>query len=585
MRYTAFAYKQYDRATQVSVNRASTATLWKASTDRKAIVIIECVRISERKMYKLCSFSVIFLYALFSATIFDTVEMQIDSPCPNIFEYSMDENQRLFGKIKLDIPPGSNIVLNVELSVGNSVQDYNGNIELTYGRAKAVDEIMSGRPLYYNVFFPLWRVFPPRVTKILVNGELICSGPPLDIKRVPVLTTINLQHSLKISSISLGSSPNKIENPPPVQPTPQKNPGNLYFQFGAPDQQYPNNPFLNIPNGNNKPLENPFLTYFNGNKPDSSKPAPDKTEGSSMFDIMTNRYKGEPTSTPRPVVTTTAPRPVVTEEPPKIDIRVNLNDVCGKSLSTNSLIANGQPVISGYYPWLVALYNIRQLNLEFTCGGSLISNRHVVTAAHCMRQNGQKFNIEQLLVIIGKFNIQRWTNDNSVMLSAKKVSVHPDYTVLSADADIAVITLTQEVKFKRFIRPICLWSEPNDLNNVVGEKGVVAGWGKDENGATLSPEPKQVTLPIVTQVQCLESHDDFADITSDRTFCAGFRNGSGPCNGDSGGGFMMLRDGRWTLRGVVSMSIADQGRCDLSQYLVFTDVSKFSDWILETIKQ
>lgn len=65
----------------------------------------------------------------------------------------------------------------------------------------------------------------------------------------------------------------------------------------------------------------------------------------------------------------------------------------------------------------------------------------------------------------------------------------------------------------------------------------------------------------------------------------GFRNGSGPCNGDSGGGFMMLRDGRWTLRGVVSMSIADQGRCDLSQYLVFTDVSKFSDWILETIKQ
>lgn len=73
-------------------------------------------------MYKLCSFSVIFLYALFSATIFDTVEMQIDSPCPNIFEYSMDENQRLFGKIKLDIPPGSNIVLNVELSVGNSVQ-------------------------------------------------------------------------------------------------------------------------------------------------------------------------------------------------------------------------------------------------------------------------------------------------------------------------------------------------------------------------------------------------------------------------------------------------------------------------------
>lgn len=138
-----------------------------------------------------------------------------------------------------------------------------------------------------------------------------------------------------------------------------------------------------------------------------------------------------------------------------------------------------------------------------------------------MRPYERKIDIEQLLVIVGKFNIQRWTNDNSLMLSAKKVSVHPDYRALSADADVAVITLSQEVKFKSFIRPICLWNENNDLKSVIGDSGVVAGWGKDENGLTLSPEPKQVTLPIVSQLECLRSHDDFADITSDRTFCAG----------------------------------------------------------------
>ncbi|KRT85154.1 Trypsin [Oryctes borbonicus] len=500
------------------------------------------------------------------------------------------------------------------------MQDYNGNIELAYGRARAVDEIVSGRPLHYKVYFPFWKVFPPRITKILVNGDLICSGPPLDIKRVPILTTINLQHSLKISSLSLASPHNGPIYPPNRYPNgnnidhssdPTKNNGgNFILHFGAPpQQQYPNNPFLSRPVGSVSATgnSNPFLTFLDPERPQMNRPVPqDKPQDSTFFDVVTS-IQNNPflnpdkpnipaTPRPRPIVTTTEKAPVTPEEPPEIDatpeelpqidIRANLNEVCGKSLSTNSLIANGQPAIRGYYPWLTALYTIKQLNLEFTCGGSLISNRHVVTAAHCMRPSERKFDIEQLLVILGKFNIQRWTGDNSLMLGARKVSVHPDYRALSADADVAVITLSQEVKFKSFVRPICLWSGNNNLDSIVGDKGVVAGWGKDENGVTLSPEPKQVSLPIVTQLQCLESHDDFVDITSDRTFCAGFRNGSGPCNGDSGGGFMMLRNGRWTLRGVVSMSIADQGRrCDLSQYLVFTDVSKFYDWILEIVKQ
>lgn len=62
-------------------------------------------------------FTVVYLTA-----IFYRVEGQLESPCPNIFEYELDENQRLYGKVRLDNPTGNNIVLNVELSVGNSVQ-------------------------------------------------------------------------------------------------------------------------------------------------------------------------------------------------------------------------------------------------------------------------------------------------------------------------------------------------------------------------------------------------------------------------------------------------------------------------------
>lgn len=66
----------------------------------------------------------------------------------------------------------------------------------------------------------------------------------------------------------------------------------------------------------------------------------------------------------------------------------------------------------------------------------------------------------------------------------------------------------------------------------------------------------------------------------------GFRNGSGPCNGDSGSGFVINRGGRWELRGVVSMSIsATHARtCDLKHYVVFTDASKFLTWLLSFVK-
>lgn len=69
-------------------------------------------------------------------------------------------------------------------------------------------------------------------------------------------------------------------------------------------------------------------------------------------------------------------------------------------------------------------------------------------------------------------------------------------------------------------------------------------------------------------------------------FFSGYRNGSGPCNGDSGSGFIMKRNDRWLLRGIVSMSISDTQKftCDLKNYVVFTDASKFVSWLLSFIK-
>lgn len=134
-------------------------------------------------------------------------------------------------------------------------------------------------------------------------------------------------------------------------------------------------------------------------------------------------------------------------------------------------------------------------------------------------------------------------------------------------------------RYTNYIRPICLWSEPADSRLIVGSTGVVAGWGGDENGRSFTPIPKKVEANIVSDSDCLRSSQAYSTLTSSRTFCAGNRDGSGPCMGDSGSGLMINRNGRWYLRGVVSAGQTKQQKCNLLEYVVFCDVAKHMAWV------
>lgn len=120
----------------------------------------------------------------------------------------------------------------------------------------------------------------------------------------------------------------------------------------------------------------------------------------------------------------------------------------------------------------------------------------------------------------------KWSPTEYIQAEILALDIHKDYTYLdnnlSADADIAMLTMTKPLdRFTRFIKPICLWTTYNELNQIVGQSGLVVGWGIDGNGFLTTTEPKQVKLPIVSQESCKNSHSTFKEITSERTFCAG----------------------------------------------------------------
>lgn len=248
-----------------------------------------------------------------------------------------------------------------------------------------------------------------------------------------------------------------------------------------------------------------------------------------------------------------------------------------------SLIVGGETVKRGAWPWLVAVYVKEASGPLFNCAGNLVSARTVVTAAHCFRSSKRTYQPFEVVVYLGRHNILDRMEAGVKAAGVKQIVIHSDYLSkdTSYDADIAVIIMQERVTFTEFIRPICLWNGSDNLSIIDGLMGTVIGWGKDGEGNILSPEPKKISIPVVSEAECLRSSDTYRYITSQRTFCAGGRDGSGPCNGDSGGGMTFYINNKWILRGIVSAALADPilNTCNLGEYVVFTDVAKFISWI------
>lgn len=247
-------------------------------------------------------------------------------------------------------------------------------------------------------------------------------------------------------------------------------------------------------------------------------------------------------------------------------------------------LQGGLTIQKGSWPWLVAVYIIQETGISYYCGANLISRKSIVSAAHCFQTSEHRNRSrDEVLLSLGRHDVTNWTEHGSKLSEISKIFIHPDYrksSLVSVDADIAVVWLKNSVEFGEYIRPICL-SLSSDHAIAYGSEGVVVGWGSDGHEETVTQTPRSISLPIVSEAECLRSSSTFQGITSNRTFCAGRKDGFGPCHGDSGSGMAILVKDRWTLIGIVSTALAGPANvCDLSNYVVLTDVSKYHHWIM-----
>uniref|UniRef100_A0A0A1XE27 Serine protease SP24D n=1 Tax=Zeugodacus cucurbitae TaxID=28588 RepID=A0A0A1XE27_ZEUCU len=179
----------------------------------------------------------------------------------------------------------------------------------------------------------------------------------------------------------------------------------------------------------------------------------------------------------------------------------------------NPRIANGITAAPGQFPSTVSV----RVGGAHSCGGALISQNFVVTAAHCVYSIPASF----LTVQAGTIN----RTETGVIAGVTKVIPHPDYYY---DNDIALLELDTALNYSDIIQPIPLAA----LEVPAGEQVTISGWGRVQDGGPLSEilqysrslktlsyeECARVNGPVNYGIQCLEKSEN-----------------NGFCDGDDGG--------------------------------------------------
>lgn len=240
-------------------------------------------------------------------------------------------------------------------------------------------------------------------------------------------------------------------------------------------------------------------------------------------------------------------------------------------------IVGGVAVEPGIYPHMAAIAYTNFGNFDYRCGGSLISSRFVLTAAHCVNTEANT----PAFVRLGSVNIE-FPDKNNRDISVKSVKIHPDY-VGGKYNDIAVMELSQDVEETNNIRPACLHTDPRDPP--LDSKLFVAGWGIiNSTTRATSKVLLRADLEVVPLPQCnISFAAQPASIKAlklgiiDTLICAMAMH-KDACLGDSGGPLVHevnIEDGIYSILGVISSGFG----CATSTPGLYQRVANYLDFI------
>nr|ABU49589.1 cocoonase [Bombyx mandarina] len=223
-------------------------------------------------------------------------------------------------------------------------------------------------------------------------------------------------------------------------------------------------------------------------------------------------------------------------------------------------IVGGEEISINKVPYQAYLL-LQKGNEYFQCGGSIISKRHILTAAHCIE------GISKVTVRIGSSN----SNKGGTVYTAKSKVAHPKYNSKTKNNDFAIVTVNKDMAIDgKTTKIITLAKEGSSVPDKT--KLLVSGWGATSEGGSSSTTLRAVHVQAHSDDECKKY---FRSLTSNM-FCAGPpEGGKDSCQGDSGGPAVK---GNVQL-GVVSFGV---GCARKNNPGIYAKVSAAAKWIKST---
>lgn len=235
------------------------------------------------------------------------------------------------------------------------------------------------------------------------------------------------------------------------------------------------------------------------------------------------------------------------------------------TLSTK--IVGGENALKGEIPYIVSL---RSKSYGHFCGGSLIAQNWILTAAHCVRGG----TVDEVWLGV----LDQKDSAGVEKIKPARIIAHEGYNASNMENDFALIQLSTNSSFA----PVALNEleiSVDDSTDAAPIMSMTAGWGALREGSYTLPNLLQkVNVPLVSTKNCNAVEAYNGDIT-DTMICAGYKaGGKDSCQGDSGGPLVVIdsETGLHTLVGVVSWG---EGCARANKYGVYAKVSSAVEWI------
>ncbi|XP_054160489.1 venom peptide isomerase heavy chain-like [Oppia nitens] len=234
------------------------------------------------------------------------------------------------------------------------------------------------------------------------------------------------------------------------------------------------------------------------------------------------------------------------------------------------------------FPWQVSIqiYIPKKKKIEHFCGGAVISDQWILTAAHCLDVLKGK---EKHLIIKMGSNIMK--DPNTPNYSVQKFTLHEEWNRKTQANDIAVIRVNEKITFKTNdnhqyeVNSVCMPEKEFEANGTA----TLSGFGQTGATASQSDNLQKLDVPIYNHKKCARNYKKYVEI-NEKKLCAGGKGGQDSCMGDSGGPLVQLNpnENRIQIIGVVSFGYP----CAVKDMPgVYTKVSHYIDWIIEKTKE